>query len=186
MAINKKLKRRPEVFNPNGTIFRLFAPHCHPMVTFVEEICQIGFTARFSFPVYQPRKYVTCGYQDNLGFGFNTAIGVKIANPDKCVVSVSGDGGFMFGVQELATAVHHRINLVTIIFNNNAYGNVLRDQKTRYDGRIIGAELTNPNFVLLAESFGAKGLRVTSPDDLKYQIIQGFKEGWSRHNRSSR
>ncbi|MCB1719113.1 MAG: hypothetical protein KDK05_28595, partial [Candidatus Competibacteraceae bacterium] len=57
---------------------------------FVEEINQVGFTARMAFPVYAPRQYVTCGYQDNLGFGFNTALGVKVAKPDQCVVSVSG------------------------------------------------------------------------------------------------
>ena len=143
---------------------------------FVEGICQVGFTARFSFPVYQPRQYVTCGYQDNLGFGFQTGLGVKIANPDKCVVSISGDGGFMFGVQELATAVHHRINLVSIVFNNNAYGNVLRDQQNVYDGRTIGANLTNPDFVALAESFGARGIRVTSPPALRDVLENAFKE----------
>ncbi|MDH3265724.1 MAG: thiamine pyrophosphate-dependent enzyme, partial [Gammaproteobacteria bacterium] len=134
---------------------------------FVEEISQVGFTARFGFPVYAPRQYVTCGYQDNLGFGFNTALGVKVANPDKAVVAVCGDGGFMFGVQELATAVHHGINLVTIIFNNQAFGNVRRDQINIYGGRLIGADLTNPDFVKLAESFGAIGYRVTSPAELK-------------------
>jgi acetolactate synthase-1/2/3 large subunit len=134
---------------------------------FCEEISQMGFTARFGFPVYAPRQYVTCGYQDNLGFGFNTALGVKVANPDKAVVSVSGDGGFLFGVQELATAVRYRIALVTIVFNNASYGNVRRDQIERYSGRFLGAELTNPDFVRLAESFGAMGIRVDSPAALK-------------------
>jgi acetolactate synthase I/II/III large subunit len=89
---------------------------------FVEEISQVGFTARFGFPVYGPRQYVTCGYQDNLGFGFNTALGVKIAHPDKAVVAIMGDGGFLFGAQELATAAQYGINLVTVIFNNSSYG----------------------------------------------------------------
>jgi len=134
---------------------------------FVEEVCQVGFTGRFGFPVYEPRQYVTCGYQDNLGFGFNTALGVKVANPDKAVVSISGDGGFMFGVQELATAVQHKINVVAIVFNNNAYGNVLRDQQTAYDGRILGSELVNPDFVKLAESFGVTATRVDNAAALK-------------------
>jgi acetolactate synthase-1/2/3 large subunit len=134
---------------------------------FCEEISQMGFTARFGFPVYAPRQYVTCGYQDNLGFGFNTALGVKVANPDKAVVSVSGDGGFLFGVQELATAVRYRIGLVTLVFNNGSYGNVRRDQIERYGGRFLGAELTNPDFVKLAESFGAMGLKVESPAALR-------------------
>ena len=143
---------------------------------FVEEISQVGFSARISFPVYKPRQYVTCGYQDNLGFGFHTALGVKVANPDKCVVAVSGDGGFMFGVQELATAVQFNINVVTVIFNNSAFGNVRRDQMNGFDGRLLGSELVNPDFVKLAESFGAKGVRVTSPADLQNAIEKGFKE----------
>jgi acetolactate synthase-1/2/3 large subunit len=133
---------------------------------FCEEISQVGFTARFGFPVYHPRQYVTCGYQDNLGFGFNTALGVKVAHPDKPVVAVSGDGGFLFGAQELATAVQYQINLVTIVFNNSGYGNVRRDQQDKYHGRLLGVELRNPDFVRLAESFGALGLRADSPDAL--------------------
>ena len=71
---------------------------------FVEELCQAGFTSYFGFPVYEPRTYVSSGYQGTLGFGFPTAIGVKAAMPDKPVISIIGDGGFMFNVQELATA----------------------------------------------------------------------------------
>ncbi len=134
---------------------------------FVEEICQPGFAARFAFPVYAPRQYVTCGYQDNLGFGFPTALGVKIANPDKAVVSISGDGGFMFGVQELATAAQHGIGVVAVVFNNGAFGNVLRDQMRVYDGRIVGAELQNPDFVRLAQSFGLEARRVSDPAGFK-------------------
>ena len=143
---------------------------------FVEEITQVGFTARFAFPVYAPRQYVTCGYQDNLGFGFHTGLGVKVAHPDKCVVSISGDGGFLFGVQELATAVQHNINLVAVVFNNQAFGNVRRDQNTNYEGRLLGADLANPDFVKLAESFGAKGVRVSSPKELGQELTAAFKE----------
>lgn len=142
---------------------------------FVEEVSQMGFTARFAFPVYGPRQYVTCGYQDNLGFGFNTALGVKVGNPDKAVISVSGDGGFMFGVQELATAVQHDIAVVAIVFNNNAYGNVLRDQKLTYSGRYLGSELTNPDFVKLGESFGVRAFRATSPDELQSLITKALE-----------
>src|SRR4029077_1909434 len=134
---------------------------------FCEEISQVGFTARFGFPVYQPRQYVTCGYQDNLGFGFGTALGVKVAHPEKAVIAVSGDGGFLFGVQELATAVQYGINLVTIVFNNSGYGNVRRDQQDKYHGRLLGVDLRNPDFIKLAESFGALGLRAGSPETLR-------------------
>jgi acetolactate synthase-1/2/3 large subunit len=134
---------------------------------FVEEISQVGFAARFGFPVYAPRSYVTCGYQETLGFGFNTALGVKVANPGKPVISITGDGGFLFGVQELATAAHHGINVVTCVFNNGGFGNIRRDQTTVYSGRLIGADLTNPDFVKLAESFGALAWRVRSPSELR-------------------
>jgi acetolactate synthase I/II/III large subunit len=134
---------------------------------FVEEICQVGFAARLGFPVYEPRTYVNSGYQDNLGSGFPTALGVKFANPDRAVVSVTGDGGFMFGMQELATAVRHKINLVTIVFNNQCFGNVLRDQKLMYGARYLGDRLTNPDFIKLAESFGVAAYRARNPSELK-------------------
>ena len=137
---------------------------------FVEEVSQMGFTARFGFPVYAPRTYVTCGYQDNLGFGYNTALGVKIAHPDRAVVSVNGDGGFMFGMQEMATAVQHGIAVVAVVFNNKAYGNVRRDQMNSFDGRVIGSELHNPDFVSMAESFGMRGQRVITPQALEEAI----------------
>jgi acetolactate synthase-1/2/3 large subunit len=144
---------------------------------FVEEISQMGFTARFGFPVYAPRQYVTCGYQDNLGFGFNAALGVKVANPDKAVVSVSGDGGFMFGVQELATAVHHGIGVVSVVFNNNAYGNVRRDQMTVFGGRLLGADLSNPDFVALARSFGVPAEKASTPEDLEKALGKALASG---------
>lgn len=137
---------------------------------FVEEISQVGFTARFAFPVFAPLQYVTCGYQETLGFGFNTALGVKVAHPDKMVISVSGDGGFMFGLQELATAVQHRINVIAIVFNNGSFGNVLRDQRQSYDGRYLGSELTNPDFVKLAESFNIPAFKATTPEELERLI----------------
>lgn len=138
---------------------------------FVEEVSQVGFTARMCFPVYEPRQYVTCGYQDNLGFGFNTALGVKVANPDKAVVSISGDGGFLFGVQELATARQFGINVVAIVFNNGAYGNVRRDQQQVYGNRLLGADLVNPDFVALAQSFGVESVRVDTPESLEAAIV---------------
>jgi acetolactate synthase-1/2/3 large subunit len=142
---------------------------------YVEEICQAGFTSRFGFPVYGPRQYVTCGYQDNLGFGFNTALGVKIANPRKAVVAVCGDGGFMFGSQELATAVQYGIRVVTVLFNNHSYGNVRRDQIEQYRGRMLGADLVNPDFGKLTESFGALALRARTPDELRSALARALE-----------
>lgn len=142
---------------------------------FVEEVSQVGFTARMAFPVYEPRQYISCGYQDNLGFGFNTALGVKVAHPNRTVVSVSGDGGFMFGVQELATAVQHQIGVVAIVFNNGSYGNVRRDQQMRYGNRLIGSDLENPDFVNLAHSFGAWAKRATNPLELRTALTEAIE-----------
>ena len=141
---------------------------------FVEEVSQVGFASWIGFPVYKPRTYVTCGYQGTLGFGFPTALGVKAANPDKAVISVAGDGGFMFGVQELATAVQHNIGVVIVLFNNNAFGNVRRDQEERFHGRLIGSDLTNPDFMKLAESFGVSGCRANNPDGLKKALEEAL------------
>ncbi|MDB5583004.1 MAG: hypothetical protein JWR80_8180 [Bradyrhizobium sp.] len=133
----------------------------------VEELSQMGFTSNFGFPVYEPRTYISCGFQGTLGFGFPTALGVKVAHPDKAVVSITGDGGFMFAMPELATAVQYGINLVTIVFDNGCYGNVLRDQETRFNNHVIGADLVNPDFCRLADAFGIATSRVASPGALR-------------------
>lgn len=142
----------------------------------IEEISQVGFTSWFGFPIYEPRKYVSGGYQGNLGHGFQTALGVKIANPDKVVFSISGDGGIMFGIQELATAVQFQIGVILLIFNNNAYGNVRRDQINFYQGNVVGSELHNPDFVKLAESFGAEASRANSFEEFREQLTAAVKK----------
>ena len=142
----------------------------------VEELCQVGFASYYGFPVYEPRTYVTPGFQGTLGFGFPTAIGVKAAMPDKAVVSITGDGGFMFAMPELASAVQHNIGLITVIFNNSAFGNVRRDQQERFESHLIGADLQNPDFMKLAEAFGADSYRVESPDELRPVLAKAIDE----------
>jgi acetolactate synthase-1/2/3 large subunit len=134
---------------------------------FVEELCQAGFTSYYAFPVYEPRTFVTCGAQGTLGFGFQTALGVKAACPDRKVVSITGDGGFQFGLQELATAAQYSLDVVTVVFDNGAFGNVLRDQERLYDGRVLGSELQNPDFVALAASYGVRATRAQTPEELR-------------------
>jgi len=141
---------------------------------FVEEICQSGFTSFFGLPVYEPRTFVTCGHQGTLGFGYPMSLGVQTAYPAKQVLSVSGDGGFMFGVQELATAVQHGLNVVSVVFNNNSFGNVRRDQQRRFGGRVIAADLRNPDFMKLAESFGMAGYRARQPAELRSALERAF------------
>jgi acetolactate synthase-1/2/3 large subunit len=133
----------------------------------VDEVCQAGFTATFGYPIHRPGGLVTLGYAGTLGAGFPIALGVKVANPDKPVVSLTGDGGFLFAGNELATAVQHNIALVTIVYNNAAYGNVMRDQRTQFAGRDHGSALRNPDLQAYAAAFGVKSWRVTSPDQLE-------------------
>lgn len=141
---------------------------------FVPELSQVGFASSFGLPVYEPRTYVSEGYPGTLGFGFPTALGVKAAHPERPVVSVTGDGGFMFAVQELAMAVQERIGLVSVVFNNAAYGNVLRDQQTGFGNRLIGSLLENPDFMQLAAAFGVRGVRVSSPSELGRALVAAF------------
>jgi len=142
-----------------------------------DELSQVGFASWYGFPVYEPRTFITSGYQGTLGSGFPTALGAKVAHPDRPVVAITGDGGFMFGVQELSTAVQFKIGVVTLVFNNNAYGNVRRDQRQRFDGRVVAADLVNPDFVKLAESFGVGAARVTSPDHFRPALETALADG---------
>jgi len=137
---------------------------------FVDEITQCGYASWYSLPVYAPRTLITCGYQGTLGYGYATALGVQAAHPDKAVVNIVGDGGFMFTANEMATAAQYNLPLVTILFNNNKFQNVQRQQKEWFGGRLIASDLTNPDFVKYAESFGIRGERVHNPADLERAI----------------
>ena len=95
--------------------------------------------------------------------------------PDRPVVALTGDGGFLFGGAELATAVQHGINLVTVLFNNSSYGNVLRDQRRLFDGRESGASLRNPDFQTYARAFGVPSWRVTDAGALRDALSQALK-----------
>jgi acetolactate synthase-1/2/3 large subunit len=139
-----------------------------------EESSQAGFASIYGIPMYEPRTFISSGHQGTLGYGFPTCLGVKVGNPDKCVVSITGDGGFMFGIQELTTAVEHRINLVTVLFNNQSYGNVLRDQQRLYEGRDIAARLLTPDFGKVADAFGTRYFNAATPAALRAALEQAF------------
>ena len=136
----------------------------------ISGMTQMGYYARGFYPVYHPGTFLTSSYSGNLGYAFPLALGAKVAQPDKAVVALSGDGGFMFNSQELATAVQYGINAVVVVFNDNAYGNVMRDQVNRFQGRTIGVNLHNPDFMKLAEAYGARGMKASGPDQLEASI----------------
>ena len=133
----------------------------------VDEVTQVGFAARLAFPVYRPRSFLSPGYQDNLGWGFATALGVQDARRDVPVVAISGDGGFLYTANEMATAVRHRIPLTVVVFADGAFGNVSRIQQEQFGNRLIACDLSNPDFVRFAESFGAAAERARNPNELR-------------------
>ena len=135
----------------------------------VWDVTQFGYYARTHYRVNQPKTYIDSGYSFNLGYGFPTALGVKVAKPDRPVLCVTGDGGFMFNASELSTAVKYGINLVTVVFRNDSYGNVARDLDEFFQGT-YGTDLHNPDFVKFAESFGAVGMRAEDPMELETLI----------------
>ena len=130
------------------------------------DVCQLHFYSWFGYPVYRPRTVIQPGYQGTLGYGYPTALGAKVGAPDRPVVYVGGDGGFMFNVQELSTAVHFGIPVVAIVFNDSAFGNVRRTQREAFGGRLIASDLTNPDFGKLADSFGMRFARTETPEGL--------------------
>ena len=141
-----------------------------PEGIFVDELTQTGYVSRFAFPSYAPRTFISTGYQGTLGYGIATALGVAHARRDVPVVAISGDGGALFTISELATAVHHQIPLTVVIFNDHAFGNVRRLQIDNYDSRLIASDLSSPNFAALATSFGAQGLIASTPEDLRSNL----------------
>jgi len=142
----------------------------------VSEMTQVGYWSNIGFPVYRPRTYLTMGYQGALGAGYGVALGAYAGAGGRPVVSVSGDGGFMYQVPELSTAVRHGLNVVAIVFNDGAYGNVKRIQKDRFGGRYIASDLLNPDFVRLAESFGAAGRRAENPQQLREALEWALRQ----------
>ena len=141
----------------------------------VEGVTQIGYASHMLYPVYEPGTYFTSSYFGNLGYVYPIALGAKVAQPDRAVVGISGDGGFLYNSQELATAVKYGINAVVIVFNDNAYGNVMRDQKLQFNGRMIASDLHNPDFVKLAQAYGAVGVRADGPEQLESALREGLE-----------
>jgi acetolactate synthase I/II/III large subunit len=141
----------------------------------VSESTQVGYHVQGGgFEVYEPRTMVTSGYQGTLGYGFATALGVAVGNPDKKVVSINGDGGFMYNVQELSTQAKFQIPLVTVVFNDNFFGNVRRIQTQRYNGHTIATELKNPDLAAVAEQFGVTGFKAKTPDELRTALREAL------------
>jgi acetolactate synthase-1/2/3 large subunit len=150
---------------PQTSILRSLRSGCPEDTILVAGMTQIGYYSRPFWPTYAPRTYITSSYSGNLGYEYPVALGAKVARPEKPVVAVIGDGGFLFNAQELATAVQHKINVVAVVFNDDAYGNVARDLDEDWGGN-FGAALHNPDFMKLADAYGVHGMRAKEPTDV--------------------
>jgi acetolactate synthase-1/2/3 large subunit len=150
---------------PQATIQRSLRAGTRPDAIAVFDMTQMGYHSRPFWPVYEPRTYLTSSYSGNLGFGFPTGIGARVARPDRPVLVVAGDGGFLFNSQELSTAVRYGIAVVVVVFNDDSYGNVARDLDEAWGGS-IGSELANPDFLRLAEAYGVTGFRAKEPAEV--------------------
>ena len=150
---------------PQTSILRSLRSGCPEDTILIAGMTQIGYYSRPFWPTYSPRTYITSSYSGNLGYEYPVALGAKVARPEKPVVAVIGDGGFLFNAQELATAVQHKINVVAVVFNDDAYGNVARDLDEDWGGN-FGAALHNPDFMKLADAYGVHGMRAKEPTDV--------------------
>jgi acetolactate synthase-1/2/3 large subunit len=126
---------------------------------------QLAYWAEYFYPSYQPNGLIAAKGSGLLGFSFPGAIGAKVAQPNKPVVGIIGDGGFLYTSQELATCVRHKIGFPLIVVNDNAYGVIGYLQRTAFKEE-YEAQLTNPDFVKFANSFGVAATRVNSPEGL--------------------
>lgn len=174
LAIKAEVEKEVNIMAPQVAYMKVIREELPEDGHFVTDLTQIGYASRDGFPVYHPRTYLYPSYQGTLGHSYATGLGVQVANPDKKVVTVAGDGGFLFNVQEMATAAQFNIGMVCIVFNDNAYGNVKRIQQTSHAGRVIASDLQNPDFVKLGESFGVKSSRTDSPEGLRKLLQEGF------------
>jgi acetolactate synthase-1/2/3 large subunit len=140
----------------------------------VSGVTNMGYWSYFAYCVRQPRTYITSSYFATLGYSFPLALGAKVGAPDRPVVSLTGDGGFMYALPELATAVQYGINVVAVVFVDGALGASKNDQRTRFKGRMVGTELRNPSFAEVARVFGARGVRV-EPERLDIALQEALE-----------
>ncbi|MCY4165527.1 MAG: thiamine pyrophosphate-binding protein [Gammaproteobacteria bacterium] len=188
-SVNRKRdSRKKELLGLKRRFHREFARNNAPQVAtlevvreelpedgfLVDEVTQMAYTSWFAFPSYRARHFISSNFQGNLGYGYPTALGVQAAHRDRKVVAFAGDGGFLYAGAEMATAARHGLNVVVIVFSNDAYGNVRRDQAQRYSGRTLASGLTNPDFKAMAESFGLGAWRARTPEALRVALREAL------------
>lgn len=143
----------------------------------VPDTATVAYMCHMHYKVYEPRTYLPSSFMGTLGFAYPTALGAKVGKPDRTVVAVVGDGGFLFTATEMATAAQYGINTVTVVFDDGAYGNSNRDQRERFGGREIGTELRNPDWAALAGAFGIEGVAISGPEQLGPALREACANG---------
>jgi acetolactate synthase I/II/III large subunit len=173
-ALKEAARKRVDAIQPQAGFAAAIRSVVPDDGVLVGEMTQLGYWSNLGMPIYLPNTYLTPGYQGTLGFGFTTAMGAKVGKPDVPVVSINGDGGFGFTLNELSTLVQHKIAVVAIVFNDSAYGNVRRIQRDDFHGRTIASDLLNPDYRKLADAFGLRGYQVETPDALKMALAEAI------------
>lgn len=143
---------------------------------FVDDLTLVGYWMPLLLETYQPRTLIHPGTYGTLGYALPAAIGAKLACPKQPVVAISGDGGFLFTLQELATARAENLDLIALVFNDNAFGAIKTYQDRQFHGRHIGSGLVNPDFVKLGEAFGVNSVRV-GPRELGAAVRRALETG---------
>ncbi len=166
-ALKNTAAERLSAFEPQASLTAAIRAALPDDAITVNDLTQLTFFGTIGFPVYAPRTFVGPGYQGTLGSAFATALGAQVGLPQRCVVALAGDGGFLYTLGELATQRLHNLPVISIVFNDNAYGNVKRTQQLDFGGHLIGSDLANPDFVALGRSFGVDAERVDAPDRLR-------------------
>ena len=143
----------------------------------VDDLCLPGYWAVPALDVFEPRTFLHPGTYGTLGYALPAAIGAQIGRPDRPAIALCGDGGFLYTSQELSTAVRERVNVVAIVFNDNAYGALKLYQDRLFDGRRIGVDLRNPDFARLAEAYGARGVKLGASAELGPALARAVEQG---------
>ena len=165
-------EKHPLFYEPNGSLKPQFIVEQIYDITrgkaiIVTEVGQNQMWAAQYYKYTKPRTFLSSGGLGTMGYGLPAAIGAKVGCPDSVVIDIAGDGSIQMNIQELATAVHYNIPVIVAILNNNFLGMVRQWQELFFDRRYSHTEITGPDFVKLAEAYGAVGMRVEKAKDVK-------------------
>ena len=162
-----RFKQQGDIIKPQYVVQRLYELTKDRDVYFTTEVGQHQMWAAQFLKFEEPNRWMTSGGLGTMGYGFPAGMGVQVAHPDSLVVVVAGEASLMMNIQELSTMMQHRLPVKTIILNNEYMGMVRQWQELFHGGRYSESYMDSlPDFVKLAEAFGANGIKVTKPEDV--------------------